>query len=100
VDRPEEELAGYRKALDWIYSRKRRVPLSSDVIRKLHSIAQGGASGDAGHYKSRNNDIIEILPNGERRVRFVATPAKKTPRAVQALCETYLRTRERIGVTH
>jgi hypothetical protein len=28
-NRPEEELAGYRKAIDWIYSRKRRIPLSA-----------------------------------------------------------------------
>ena len=94
LDRPEEELAGYRKALEWIFSRKRRVPLSVDVIRKFHALAQGGATGDAGQYKSRNNEIIEILPGGERRVRFVPTPAKNTPRAVQALCEAYLYARE------
>lgn len=94
LDRPEEELAGYRKALDWIFSRKRRVSLSTEVIRKLHALAQGGASGDAGQYKSRNNEIIEILPDGERRVRFGPTSAKDTPRAVQALCQAYLRSRE------
>ena len=94
LDRPEEELAGYRKALEWIFSRKRRVPLSADVIRKFHALAQGGATADAGQYKSRNNEIIEILPGGERRVRFVPTPAKDTPRAMQALCEAYLHARE------
>jgi len=94
LDRPEEELAGYRKALDWIFSRKRRVPLSADVIRKFHALAQGGATADAGQYKSRNNEIIEILPGGDRRVRFVSTPAKNTSRAVQALCEAYLHARE------
>lgn len=99
LDRPEEELAGYRKALDWIFSRKRHVPLSADVIRKLHALAQGGATGDAGQYKSRNNEIIEILPSGERRVRFVPTSAKDTPRAVEALCEAYLRVREIEQVT-
>jgi Fic family protein len=91
LDRPEEELAGYRRALNWIFSRKRRILLSPDVIRKLHVLAQGGASGDAGQYKSRNNEIIEILPNGERRVRFVPTSAEETPRAVRSLCESYRR---------
>lgn len=94
LDRSEEELAGYRKALEWIFSRKRRVPLSPDAIRKLHALAQGGATGDAGQYKSRNNEIIEILPGGERRVRFVPTSAKNTPQAVQALCAAYLDARE------
>jgi Fic family protein len=95
MDRPEEELYGYRKALDWIYSRKRPVALSVDVICKLHALAQGGMIGDAGQYKSRNNEIIEILPNGERRVRFVPTSAEETPRAVEILCEVYARTREK-----
>jgi Fic family protein len=93
LDRPEEELAGYRKAIDWIFSRKRRVPLSSEVVRKLHALAQGGASGDAGQFKSRNNEIIEILPGGGRRVRFVPTTAKDTPHAADALCEAYVQLR-------
>jgi Fic family protein len=97
VDRSEEELAGYRKALDWIFSRKRRIPLSNEIIRRLHVLAQGGASRDAGQYKSRNNEIIEILPSGAKRVRFVPTSAKETPRAIEALCEAYQRFR---GVEH
>jgi Fic family protein len=100
LDRPEEEVWGYRKALDWIFSRKRRIPLSSEVIRKLHALAQGGASGDAGQYKLRDNEIIEILPSGERRPRSVPTTAKETPGAIEALCEAYLRARtiERLPV--
>jgi hypothetical protein len=35
-DRSEEELAGYRDALDWIFSRKHRVAITPDVIRRLH----------------------------------------------------------------
>ncbi len=44
-DRSEEELAGYRKALDWIFSRNRRVAFHSEVVQKFHSLAQGGMSG-------------------------------------------------------
>src|SRR4030042_6347702 len=46
--RPEEELAGYRKALNWIFSRKRQVSVIPGVIQRLHTMAQGGFSGDAG----------------------------------------------------
>lgn len=88
-DRSEEELAGYRKALQWVFSRKRPVPPTPDVILHLHSLAQGGMSGDAGQWKSRDNEIIELLPNGERRVRFKATPAKATPQTVARLCGNY-----------
>jgi Fic family protein len=87
-DRSEEELAGYRQALDWIFSRKRAVPITPNVVRKLHAFAQGGAS-DAGAWKKRDNEIIEILPSGERRVRFVPTSAGETPNAMDLLCRNY-----------
>lgn len=93
-DRSEEELAGYRKALDWIFTRKRPVAFRPEVVLKLHALAQGGMSGDAGQWKSKDNKIIEILPNGERRVRFVPTSAVATPDAMEALCAAYRHTRE------
>lgn len=93
-DRSEEELAGYRKALDWIFSRKRLITLAPEVILKLHALAQGGMSGDAGKWKCKNNEIIEILPNNERRIRFIPTSAADTPEAITTLCSVYLRKRE------
>src|ERR1700675_3746263 len=36
-DRSEEEVAGYRAALERIFSRKTRVAVTPDVIRRLHS---------------------------------------------------------------
>jgi len=90
-DRSEEELAGYRKALDWIFSRKRPVPLGPGVVLKLHALAQGGMSSDAGCWKQKNNEIVEILPNNERRIRFVPTSAADTPDAMIALCDGFLK---------
>ena len=88
-DRSEEELAGYRAALAWIFSRKNRVPITPALILRLHAMAQGGTTGDAGEWKTRNNEIIEILGNGERYVRFVPVLAKKTPAMVEQLCQQY-----------
>lgn len=89
-DRSEEELSGYRRALDWIYSRKPGVSIDARTIRLLHALSHAEA-GDAGEFKSRDNEIIEILPDGRRRVRFQPTPAKQTARAVDDLCEAYQR---------
>jgi Fic family protein len=89
-DRSEEELAGYRRALDWIFSRKGSVMMTVGVIRKLHALAQGGSTGDAGEWKKRNNEIIEVLPGGERRIRFVPATANDTPRLIDELCRSYL----------
>ena len=88
-DRSEEEVVGYRKALNWIFSRKRSVPIEPRTILHFHALAQGGASGDAGKWKTRDNEIVEFLASGERRVRFVPTPAKEAPDAVRRLCVAY-----------
>jgi Fic family protein len=88
-DRPEEEIAGYRKALDWIFTSKRPIAVSPATILKMHSLAQGGMIGDAGKWKNRDNEIVEIRPDGERVVRFVPTSAKQTPGAIEALCHEY-----------
>ena len=88
-DRSEEELSGYRQALDWIFSRKRQVSVIPAVIQRLHALAQGGFSGDAGEWKTRDSEIIEILPNGERKIRFVPASAKETPKTIDALCRNY-----------
>ena len=88
-DRSEEGLAGYRQALDWIFSRKFPVAMEAEVVLHFHALAQGGFSGDAGQWKARDNEIIEFLPNGERVVRFVPTSAQDTPAAIRELCENY-----------
>ena len=45
--------------------------------------------GDAGKWKDKDNEIVEIRPDGERVVRFVPTSAKQTPGAIEALCHEY-----------
>ena len=88
-DRPEEELAGYRAALDWIFSRKNRVEVTPEVIRRLHALARGGSSGDAGEWKKRDSAIVEIVPGCGRSHHFVPVSAKRTPAAMEVLCRGY-----------
>lgn len=89
-DRSEEEVSGYRRALDWIYSRKSAVTIDARAICRLHALSQAGAA-DAGEFKSRDNEIIEILPDGRRHLRFKPTIAKQTGRAIDDLCAAYQR---------
>ncbi|MCC6681235.1 MAG: Fic family protein [Phycisphaeraceae bacterium] len=89
-DRSEQEIAGYRRALDWIYSRKSAVSIDSRTILHLHALSHAGA-GDAGQFKARDNEIIEILPSGEHRLRFKPTSAKHTPAMIDELCASYQR---------
>lgn len=93
-DRSEEEVLGYRQALDWIFGRRRPVPVTPEVILRLHALAQGGASGDGGQWKRRDNDIVQMLPDGDRRLRFKPVSARLTPEAVARLCEEFRDARE------
>jgi Fic family protein len=88
-DRSEEEIVGYRRALAWIHGKNDRIEVTPETLRQLHRLAQGGSAGDAGQYKTRNNEIIELLPDGRRTVRFVPVTAEKTPAAVDQLCLAY-----------
>lgn len=65
-DRSEEEVIGYRRALNWIFTRKGPLPVEPRVVLHLHELAQGGTTGDAGRWKMRDNTIVELLPNGAR----------------------------------
>ena len=88
-DRSEEELTGYRLALDWIFSNKSGPSVDLRSLLKLHRLAQGGTSGDAGRLKAKDNEIVEFRPGVGRVVRFRPTPAALTPAAVEMLCQRY-----------
>ncbi len=88
-DRSEEEVFGYKKALDWIHAKHDSIEITPRTIKKLHKISQSGFSGDAGEWKKRNNEIIEILPNGRRQVRFIPVLPEDTPQAIEDLCLAY-----------
>jgi Fic family protein len=88
-DRNEEEIVGYRKALSFIHQNYHDLKITSETIKKLHLLAQDGQIGDAGVFKKSDNEIIEILPNGERTIRFKATLASETEHAVSQMCLGY-----------
>ena len=75
-DRDEEEVRGYRDALRLIHERHAKLRISEKTIRELHSLSRGKL-GDAGKYRASESEIIEVQPNGRRRVRFKAVGADK-----------------------
>lgn len=77
-DRDEEEVAGYREALNWIHSEAATLPLAEETIFRFHKMSRGSI-WDAGKYKDKPVDIVEILPNGERRIRFKSVSPEETP---------------------
>jgi Fic family protein len=86
-DRDEEEVRGYRKALDLVHTRGAELPITEETLRHLHSLSRG--IGDAGEYKQSDNDIIEVFPDGRREVRFRTVRAADTPACMAELVERW-----------
>ncbi len=89
-DRNEEEVRGYRQALDRIHQRAAKIPVNSAPLLELHKLSRAGA-GAAGAFKARDVDIIERNPDGSHRVRFKTVSAKRTPAAVEGLVDGWER---------
>jgi len=76
-DRSEEEVRGYREALNLIHSQGAKLPVTEATCKKLHLLTRGEI-WDAGKYKEKDSDIIEKRMDGTSGVRFKTVPAKKT----------------------
>lgn len=98
-DRSEEEIVGYRLALNWIHKDYRKIPITPETCLRLHALAQGGTSGDAGQWKTTPNDIIEIFPDGRREVRFRPLAPDHVPWAMEELCLAYRHAIDQLQVT-
>lgn len=83
-DRDEEEIRGYRDALNLIHEQHKKLQVSEKTILQLHRISRANI-GDAGKYKQKDSDIIEKLPDGRVRLRFRTLSARKTPAAMRTL---------------
>lgn len=89
-DRDEEEVRGYRDALDWLHRDATDIAVSEESIRHLHAMARGQI-WDAGQYKEKDGDIIERYPDGRERVRFRPVAAARTGEAMVALVADWQR---------
>jgi len=87
-DRSEEEVAGYRKALDLIHKKHDSLVISSQIIQELHRLSRLDA-GDAGQWKKKNNEIIKKHPNGRVEIIYTPMEANKVPDAMKQLCLQY-----------
>ena len=89
-DRDEEEVRGYRDALNLIHQNSAKLPVSETTIKKLHKLSRGEI-WDAGIYKEKDVDIIQTYADGRSRVRFKTLPAKQTPKAMAEMIELWQR---------
>jgi Fic family protein len=83
-DRDEQEVSGYRDALNLIHGRGTGLIVSEETVLELHRLSRGGI-GDAGRYKERPVDIIERTPDGRSRIRFRSVSPEETPEYMRQL---------------
>lgn len=87
-DRSEEEVRGYREALNLIHERGAELPITEDTCRKLHGLVRGDM-WDAGKYKEKDSDIIEKRLDGTSNIRFRTVPAIKTGAFMKGLMDAW-----------
>lgn len=89
IDRSEQEIAGYRDALNLIHQSAKHMPFSINVILQLHAWLYRYQSIQGGQWKIADNQITEIHPDGKTRVRFIPSSAFETPKAMDQLIQRY-----------
>jgi Fic family protein len=91
-DRSEEEIAGYRDALNLIHESAADMAFSANVILQLHGMLYRYHAGLGGRWKMAPNEIVERNADGSlRRVRFTPVSPVATPGAMDHVTSCYAR---------
>ena len=61
-DRDEEEVRGYRKALDLIHTASEALPLSIETICRFHALSRQSI-WDSGKFRTKDCEIIQTHPD-------------------------------------
>lgn len=88
-DRSEQELAGYRAALDYLYQEQWR-PLNPGLLLHLHRLLFQYTQVPGGQFKTVENVVVDKLPDGTKVKRFTPVSAARTPYYVDELISRYL----------
>lgn len=91
LNHSEQEIAGYRDALDEIHRNHQEMSVNTATILHLHSMIMRYSSPTASdQFKREDNLIMEIDSEGRRKVRFKPVSAKETPDAIEQLLLAYI----------
>ena len=98
-NRSEQEIAGYRDALNLVHESHEHMRFTANIVLQLHSMLYRYLPSEGGRWKPVDNEIVERAPDGTvLRVRFRPTPAVQTPQAMEDLVEGYRRATEQDAV--
>ncbi|MEU4194692.1 Fic family protein [Kribbella sp. NPDC026611] len=87
-NRSEQELAGYRKALDYLFQEDWH-PLNLGLVLHLHRLLWSETAYPGGQLKTDDNLVVDRSPDGTTTVRFTPVPAARTESCLRDLLDRY-----------
>ena len=91
-NRDEQEIAGYRDALNIIHESFDAIPITRNYILQLHKIMYSQMNNPrAGQTKNVQNYISARYPDGHTEILFTPLAPFETPEALDRICEEYNR---------
>jgi Fic family protein len=89
ANRSEQEIAGYREALNTIHTNFAQMQPAPNLVLQLHRDLFQFVPGGGGRWKATDNDIVETRPDGTTAVRFRPLAAHLVPAAMAELHDRY-----------
>lgn len=87
--RSEQELAGYRLTLDYLFTEDWR-PLNTGLVLHTHRLLFAETPGHGGgSFKTSDNLVVDQHADGTRRIRFKPVPASRTEHFIVELVDRY-----------
>ena len=91
-NRNEQEIAGYRDALNIIHESFDVIPVTRNHILQLHKVLYSHMSDPmAGKTKNVQNYISAVYPDGRSEILFTPLAPFETSEALDRICEEYAR---------
>lgn len=87
-DRSEQELAGYRSALDYLYQEPWR-PLNVGLVLHLHRLLFQYTQVPGGGFTREENEVVDRLSDGSVVRRFTPVAVAETPYFTEELIARY-----------
>jgi len=89
-NRDEEEIKGYRYALNLVHESFAYIPIRPNYILQLHKeMYQFLDVNFGGKFKDTPNEIDAVYPDGGKVVIFKPLEPYETPEAIEKICEEY-----------
>ncbi len=98
-NRNEEEIKGYRYALNLVHENFEYIPIRSNYILQLHKeMYQFLDVNFGGKFKDTPNEIDAVYPDGSKVVIFKPLEPYETHEAIEKICEKYNKTINQLNV--